>query len=234
MIKDLPIYITLLFGLTVIATLVWFYLASKSKIVLFILVGWTLLQSAIGLNGIYLYTDAMPPRIMLFGLLPTLLAIGILFITPIGKKFIDSLHLKTLTSFHTIRIPVELVLVYLYYEGAVSIYMTFEGTNFDIFSGVTAPIMALYAIQGDRMKVKRLLSWNFVCLALLLNVVITAIFAIPSPFQKLSLEQPNVAVLYFPFNLLPTVIVPLVLLAHLAAIRQLFSVIRKNKKNHPK
>jgi hypothetical protein len=34
-------------------------------------------------------------------------------------------------------------------------------------------------------------------------------------------DQPNIAVLYFPFNWLPSCIVPLVLLSHLAAIRQL-------------
>lgn len=226
MIKDLPIHITLLFGITVIATLVWFYWASKSRTLLFVLFGWTLIQSALGLSGVYQDAEAMPPRLLLLGVLPTLIAIGLLFITQKGKIFLDSLHLKTITYFHTMRIPVEFVLAMLYHEGLVSVYMTFEGTNFDLFSGITAPVIAWFAIQGNTMKTKRLLAWNYVCLFLLLNVVITAVFAIPSPFQKLAFDQPNVAVLYFPFNLLPTVIVPLVLLAHLASIRQILKVLR--------
>ena len=56
---------------------------------------------------------------------------------------------------------------------------------------------------------------NILCLFLLLNVVITAFFAFPTPFQKLAFDQPNIAILYFPFNLLPTVIVPMVLFGHL-------------------
>ncbi|HUQ96495.1 MAG TPA: hypothetical protein VM010_02440, partial [Chitinophagaceae bacterium] len=38
---------------------------------------------------------------------------------------------------------------------------------------------------------------------------------------QLAFDQPDIAVLYFPFVLLPGVVVPVVLLSHLAAIRQL-------------
>ena len=158
---------------------------------------------------------------MLFGVFPTLIMIGITFLTAKGRIFIDQINLKTLTYFHSIRIPVEIVLVLLFYQGVVSVYMTFEGTNFDLFSGVTAPVVAYFAYRSIKQNKKLLLLWNIICLLLLLNVVITAVFAFPSPFQKLALELPNVAVLYFPFNLLPSVIVPLVLFAHLVAIRQL-------------
>ncbi|MDB6080057.1 MAG: putative transrane protein of unknown function, partial [Akkermansiaceae bacterium] len=43
----------------------------------------------------------------------------------------------------------------------------------------------------------------------------------PFPFQRLALDQPNVAILSFPFIWLPTFIVPVVLFTHLASIRQL-------------
>jgi hypothetical protein len=57
----------------------------------------------------------------------------------------------------------------------------------------------------------------------LLNIVINAVLSIPSPFQQFAFEQPNVAVLYFPFVWLPCCIVPIVLFAHLAAIKQLWN-----------
>lgn len=130
------------------------------------------------------------------------------------------MNLKTLTYFHAIRIPVEMVLSLLFHHGVVSVYMTYEGTNFDLFSGLTAPMVAYLAFRTTPNK-KLLLGWNILCLLLLLNVVLTAIFALPSPLQKLSFEQPNIAVLHFPFNLLPAVVVPTVFFGHLAAIRQL-------------
>lgn len=219
--NELPNYISILFGLTVLLTIGWFYWATKSTTFLIIVLAWAALQSILGLQGVYQDTEAMPPRIMLFGVFPTLVAIAAMFFTTKGRSFIDGINLKTLTYFHTIRIPVEMALVLLFHQGVVSVYMTFEGTNFDLFSGVTAPVVGYLAFRNGTLRSRLLLIWNVVCLLLLLNVVITAIFAVPSPFQQISLDQPNVAVLYFPFNLLPAVVVPLVLLAHLVAIRRL-------------
>jgi len=221
MIEELPTYITLLFGLTVVTTLVWFFLSCKSKKFLIIAIGWTILQSILGARGFYQNIETIPPRIMLFGVVPTIVAMALMFLTHRGQEFIDNIDLKTLTYFHTIRIPVEIVLVLLYYQGLASVYMTFEGTNFDLFSGITASVVAYIAFRSGTVNKKLLLGWNIICLLLLINVVITAVFALPSPFQKISLDQPNVAILYFPFNLLPTVIVPMVLFGHLVAIRQL-------------
>ena len=86
---------------------------------------------------------------------------------------------------------------------------------------VTAPLVATAAFRNGTVHKRLLMIWNVVCLLLLLNVVITAALAIPSPMQQHSFDQPNVAVFHFPFNLLPAVVVPLVLLAHLVAMRQL-------------
>ena len=221
MLENTPTFIAILFGATVLITINWLYIASRSKTFLVVALIWTALQSALGLSGIYQDTESIPPKLVLFGVLPAIVCIVVMFLTSRGKKFIDDINLKTLTYFHTIRIPVEVVLALLFHQGLVSVYMTFEGTNFDIISGLTAPIVAYLAFRGPNVNRKLLMAWNIICLLLLLNVVITAIFAIPSPFQKLSLDQPNVAVLYFPFNLLPSVVVPLVLFGHLVAFRRL-------------
>jgi len=225
----LPIFISILFGLTVLGTISWFYFATKSKTFLAITIGWTILQSILALTGIYQDTETIPPRLMLFGIFPTLVLIAGMFLSAKGKSFIDKIDLKTLTYFHSVRIPVEIVLALLFHYGVVSVYMTFEGTNFDLFSGMTAPIVAYLAFRTTNNK-KLLFGWNILCLLLLLNVVITAVFAFPSPFQKLAFDQPNIAVLYFPFNLLPAVVVPIVLFGHLTAIRQLTNS-KLNKKN---
>ena len=217
----LPTYISFIFGLTTVISIVWFAAAAKSRTFILLLVCWTVLQSILGLKGIFLDTEALPPRMMLLGVLPALVAIVITFLSTKGKTFIDGINLKTLTYFNTIRIPVEIVLLLLYQNKLVPINITFEGTNFDLFSGVTASLVAYLAFRTPTTNKKLLLGWNIICLVLLLNVVITAILAIPSPFQKIALDQPNIGVLYFPFNLLPAVVVPLVLFGHLVSIRQL-------------
>jgi hypothetical protein len=47
---------------------------------------------------------------------------------------------------------------------------------------------------------------------------------LPLPFQQFAEEQPNIAMLYAPYNLLPGVIVPIVMFSQLAAIRRLLKV----------
>jgi hypothetical protein len=100
--------------------------------------------------------------------------------------------------------------------------MTFGGRNFDILSGITAPIVYFICFKNSQLKNRRLLLiWNFICLGLLLNIVINALLSAPFPFQQFAFDQPNVAILYFPFTWLPCFIVMIVLYSHLAAIRQL-------------
>jgi len=106
--------------------------------------------------------------------------------------------------------------------------MTFAGRNFDILSGITAPIMYFICFRNSQLKGRMLLLvWNFICLGLLLNIVINAILAAPFPFQQFAFDQPNIAVLYFPFTWLPFFIVMIVLYSHLAAIRQLINYRRE-------
>ena len=120
------------------------------------------------------------------------------------------------------RIPVEITLHQLYEEGLVPKAMTYEGWNFDILSGISALIILIILfIKKDILSKRFLLYWNYICLALLVIIVVTAILAAPSPIQLSIFEQPNVAILKFPYTFLPAVIVPCVLLSHLLIIRKL-------------
>jgi hypothetical protein len=67
-----------------------------------------------------------------------------------------------------------------------------------------------------------LIAWNLLCLGLLINIVTLAVLSAPFPFQQLAFDQPNIAVLFFPFIWLPAFVVPAVLFAHLVCLRQLF------------
>lgn len=185
------------------------------------MVAWLILQAVLSFFGVYQNADAMPPRIFLFGVLPTLVAIAAVFIARSGREIIDSLSLVQVTTIHTIRIFVELVLWWLFLVHAVPEVMTFEGRNLDIIAGFTAPLVAWFGIQRRMFGRSTLILWNVLCLGLLLNIVIIAVRAVPSPIQQLAFDQPNRAVLYFPFSWLPSFVVPVVLFCHLTAIRQL-------------
>jgi len=217
---QIPAYIGIIFILTTLTTIFLFFRAANNSVpTLIVILSWLVLHSILSLNGYYTVTDGTPPRFALLGV-PTLLLMAILFISKRGRRYIDSLDVKRLTYLQTIRIPVEIVLFYLFISGYVPQLMTFEGRNFDILSGITAPLIAYYAFRKALPNKPLLLVWNLICLGLLINVVLIAIFSAPFPFQKFAFDHPNVAVLYFPFTWLPCCVVPLVLFSHLASIRQ--------------
>lgn len=219
--NQLPLYISLVFGITVLLSLFLFYKATNySRVFLFVSIAWISIQSAISLSGFYLNEETVPPRFPLLVLPPVLLIVS-LFNSKRGRAFIDQLDVKVLTLFHIIRIPVEIILFLLFIHKTIPQLMTFEGRNFDIISGITAPLIWYFGFVKKKLSRTVLLIWNFICLGLLLNIVFHAVFSVQTKFQLFAFDQPNTGVLYFPFTLLPGLLVPMVLFAHLAAIRQL-------------
>ena len=195
-----------------------------AKTVMIILFIWIALQGWLGFRGGYRDYVFTPPKIFILGVAPAFLFILCLLLVSKGRTFLKQLDLKALTVLHLIRIPVELGLFFLCAHKVLPTEMTFTGQNFDILSGLTAPLIVWLVFVKKRKNAKAvLIIWNFICLALLANIVYTAIFSTPYPFQKFGMEQPNIAVFYFPYVWLPTVIVPLVVLAHISTFLKLFS-----------
>ena len=218
---NLPIYVYLVFGLTVLAALFLFYKATNnSKTFLIIIASWIIAQTVISLSGFYKITSTVPPRVGLL-LMPPLVMTIILFSTKKGRIFIDNLDIKTLTLFHVIRVPVELTLLWLFMHKFVPELMTFEGRNFDILSGISAPVVYYFVFVKKKLSRSVLLVWNLVCLGLLFNIVFNAILSVPGAFQQFAFDQPNFGILIFPFVFLPSLLVPMVLFSHLTAIRRI-------------
>jgi len=229
MLNGLPFYIPLLFILTTLVTFILFIAAVKRKdagnrtvLVSLILVAWLSLHAILSMLGFYTVTNQTPPRFMIL-VVPPFLAILLFFVTEKGRKFIDTLSPEILTQLHVVRVFVEVVLLWLYMYKFIPRLMTFEGRNFDILAGLTAPFVAYYGFRKRRMSRPFLIGWNIVALLLLINIVVNAILSAPFPFQQFAFDQPNVAVLYFPFVWLPSFIVPLVLFSHLVVLRRLFT-----------
>ncbi len=221
--ENLPVHISFVFMLTVLLAGWLFAKATRyNRSFEIIFISWLVGQGVLGALGFYTGINPVPPRFPWL-LVPPALAITVLFITTKGRTFVDTLNIRTLTLFHVIRVPVEFVLYWLFLQKTVPEMMTFEGRNFDIFSGLSAPVVYYIAFASSRVNRSWLLIWNFVCLALVINIAVIGLLSAQTPFQQFAFEQPNIAIQYFPFNLLPSCLVPLVILAHLATIRQLIA-----------
>jgi len=109
--------------------------------------------------------------------------------------------------------------------------MTFEGINYDILVGFTAPIIGLLYLKNKISK-NFLMCWNIIGLILVVSIMTIGILSAELPFQQFGFEQPNRGLQYFPFILLPALIVPLMIYAHITDIIKLKKEIRTkhNKK----
>ena len=208
------------FALVTLLTVFLLYKATRSRMILGVSLILLLVQTILGLRNIYTHTSSFPPPLLLL-VSPALIGIIILFASKKGRKLIDSFDQRWMTWLSIIRVPVEFILLALFIYKQVPQLMTFEGRNFDILSGLSAPFIAYFGYTKRKISRPALLFWNFICLGLLLNVVIHAVLSAPGPLQRMAFDQPNVAVLHFPFVWLPGFVVPAVLLSHLVNIRQL-------------
>jgi hypothetical protein len=210
----------LLFIVLTIVTVIFFYYATnKSKTSILIITLWLVLQAIMGIAGFYENSQTTPPR-LIFMLLPTIILMLFLFNSKRGKAFIDSLNLKYLTLLHSVRILVEIVLLQLFLSKAIPEDMTFEGRNFDILSGISALLIFYFGYVKKSIGHRIILFWNIICLMLVINVVMYGILSAPYILQQLNFDQPNIAVLHFPFVWLAGFVVPVVVFAHLVAIRR--------------
>ncbi|SMD38045.1 hypothetical protein SAMN04488029_3606 [Reichenbachiella faecimaris] len=230
--SELPSYVSGVFLTTVAATFGFLYygikLAQKNKtsnqavVASTFLMVWLFIIALLALNDFFLAFDAMPPR-LIFVLLPPIIGILVILFNSRSRSFLMRVPITTLTYLHIVRVPIEIVLWWLAGSQLLPYLLTFEGINYDILSGITAPFVAIFMV-GLRSKSRiGAILWNFIALGLLINIVGHAILAAPTPFQVFAKDQPNVAVFYFPFIWLPGFVVPAVLFSHLVSLMKLFA-----------
>lgn len=228
MIEELPNWINVIFLLTAGVTVLMFYFANGRRVdILIMLIIWSAIQSYLALKGFYHVTDTLPPRFVLV-LLPTTILIIISLLPKYRDKFLKNRNLTVSTFLHSVRIPVEIILFYLFVNKMIPELMTFEGRNFDILAGLTAPIIGTLVLTR-RASNRLLIFWNVISLGLVCLILINGILSSELPFQKFGFEQPNRAIIYFPFILLPAVIVPIVIYTHLT---DLVILIKERKTAH--
>lgn len=205
----------------------------RSSRFLLIMVVFVLAELTLAYFGFFEAIRTQPARMALLvgpGLAFTLW----LFFSNSGKAWRSGWKAEPLIMLHIARLPVELMLFQLFLKKLVPEAMTFEGYNFDIISGITAPL-ALFVFRHYSKENGGLVFriWNLICLGLLAVVVVTAVLSAPSPFQQLNFDQPNHGILLYPYNLLPAFIVPLVLISHLQLLSLKLKPSKKAKKVSP-
>ena len=185
--------------------------------VLLVLIAWLALTAWLATSGVLLQFDALPPRIVLV-LVPAIAAVLVIGTAPKFSRFLLAVPLAWIIALQTFRLPLELVLWQLHKAGVISPLMTFEGRNFDIVIGATAPVIAWLYATG-KLPLRLVGWWNVLGLVLLTNVVLHGLLSAPTPFQQIDAQPPTSFVARFPYVWLVALLVPLALFSHILALR---------------
>lgn len=205
--------------ITLVFLVLFYWSVNWNRRVIYIAVPWILFIAILSFNGFFTYTDTVPPRFLI-------VFIGNLLFVMLMLKYIKQNQFKDTIglSIHALRVVVELILYELYITKQIPKIMTFEGYNFDILIGVSAIGLLVWSYLFKSGLTKYLLLiWNVAGLLFLVNIVVIAILSAPLPMQQFAFDQPNKAVLYFPYILLPAFIVPVVFVTHIVSLKKLLN-----------
>ncbi|HHO49794.1 MAG TPA: hypothetical protein ENK18_02725 [Deltaproteobacteria bacterium] len=173
---------------------------------------WLLLLSGYVASGVM---QQPVPWVMLFLLTSNLAAIAAA-LSPLGGLLARELPLWALVGFQGFRLPLELVLHAWGEAGTIPMTMTWEGSNFDVISGIVALALAPASVRWHSA------AWiaNGVGLVLLLNVARVSVMSSPLPFAW-EVEPPLTLAAHLPYALIVPVCVAGALLGHLVLSRAL-------------
>jgi hypothetical protein len=207
------------------------YLDSRRRTIgLLVLAAWVLYTGSLGVSGVLANPTARPPRIMLI-LIPIVLFVTFLARSHSGCDLALSLPISLLIGAQAFRVIVEVFIHQLWSMGLLPKMLTYEGANFDIAVGISAPVVA-GLVASWRLSSRIVLAWNVFGLVLLANIIVRAILTTPA-FQALITEVPNRALGMFPFTFIPGLMAPLALVLHVLAIRALIAGVRAKPASQP-
>lgn len=181
-------------------------------------VAWLLITALTAASGVLRWFDAIPPPFAVLVLAVAAIGIAVPW-SPLGTRLVRGLPLWALVGSQVFRLPLELVMHRAYVEGMMPVQMSYSGRNYDILSGISAGVLALWLARG-RVPRWVVAVWNILAFALLVNIVTVAIVSTPV-FRWFGDERLNVWVTYPPFVWLPGILVTAALMGHILVWRKL-------------
>lgn len=211
-----------LLPLAVLAALAVLLIRSSRQLrwVVAIMVAWTALTAALAASGTLADFETGHPRIPILVLTQLVFVVWLAWFSRWSGDLaqIPQLYLVGLQCF---RIPVELMLAELAARNLLAVEMTFHGRNFDILTGVTAVILAIWVRRdGEECMRHVLIVWNLMGLSFVTAVLAHGLLSVPYPFQLLHLSVPTFVIASFPVVWLPTVLVPVAYLLHFVSLKR--------------
>ncbi|MEO8682211.1 MAG: hypothetical protein ABI665_24400 [Vicinamibacterales bacterium] len=192
--------------------------AGRGRTFLILMACWVLAVTADAASGHLAQWSRRPPPFAI--LLAFVVVLGVLISrSEFGDRLARGIPLAYLVGLHVFRLPLELIMHRAYSEGVMPVQMSYSGRNFDIVTGITALVLA---VMMTRRRVPRAIvwAWNWLGLALLVNIVAVAVMSTPL-VHYFGADRLNTFVARPPYVLLPAVMVLVAWTGHLVIFRAL-------------
>lgn len=182
---------------------------------------WLGTSAVVAATGVLRDFDARPPRLMIL-VVASFAVLTIVTRTARFKALLAATPPSWPVALMSMRVPIEIGLWGLFATGKLPVHMTFEGRNFDVLVGATAPVVA-WALARGKLGRAGLVAWNVASLGLLANIVGMAVTTIPGPLHLPWPGVSNTVVADFPWVWLPTFLVPVAVFGHVVSLRQVLA-----------
>jgi hypothetical protein len=168
--------------------------------------------------------DILPPPfvVMNFAILAWVLAVGLGYTGHIGPALLRSVQVETLVALQIFRLPLELLMLRAAYLQIMPVELSMLGYNLDVLTGLGALLISAYCAWTWSLPLKAIWLWNVLGMACLAVIALLAVLTSPTVHAfGAAPEHVNSWVLYFPYSLLPSVLVGFAVLGHVLLTRKL-------------
>ena len=183
------------------------------------MIAWLSALSILAKKGFFAQFDAIPPHLAL-ALVPNVLFLIFLSARKTLPQKLIAISLVPLIAFQTFRVAMEFILFRLVEAHEIPSVLTLSGGNYDIFVGVTAPLMALVARFYGKKSAGALMTWNVFGFLVLTNTLVHGVLSAPTRFQVFFTNPSTTLIAAYPWIWLPGFVVPVALAGHILSFRQ--------------
>jgi hypothetical protein len=185
-----------------------------------VLVGWFFVALWLGRTGVYRAGPDDLPTIQFGILLPILAGVALAWVSPAVARLIDAVPGPWLVMVQLYRVLGFTFLV-LYAAGRLPGFFAWPAGLGDMLVGGLAPAVALAYSRDPKGRTSTVILWNALGILDMTVAVVTGFLTSPSRIQPFAFDPQNELITAFPLVLIPTFIVPLSILLHLASLTQL-------------
>jgi hypothetical protein len=181
---------------------------------------WLVAAIMLGAAGLFQSAAGQVPTIQYGIFLPILAGAFLIWRSAAVRRVIDAVPQSWMVGVQLYR-ALGVVFLILYATGKLPGLFAWPAGVGDILVGVLAPVVAIAYARDPHQNGDMVSAWNWFGIGDLVIAVGAGVMTSPSLLQSFAVEPPNHLITLFPLVLIPTFLVPVSILLHMASLMKL-------------